>query len=152
MTTEQQLRSAVIAEALTWAKTPYHHRGNIKGVGVDCAQFLIEVYSSLGICDHLDVGHYSHDWHLHHADEIYLRWIATQCDETDNPQPGDIALFRFGRCVSHSAIIIDWPGQLIHSFVRIGVTISSADDAELREREGKRRIHSFWTPKGYRGK
>lgn len=143
--TEQQLRLAVIDEAMTWIRTPYHHRAHIKGVGVDCAQILLEVYAFTGVCDRIDVGQYSHDWHMHHSDELYLRWITTQCDQVDEPQPGDIALFRFGRCVSHSAIVVDWPGKLVHAYIKKGVVMSAADDAELRGR-----LHSFWSPRGFR--
>ena len=32
------LRARIVAEAMTWLGTPYHHRGKLKGIGVDCAQ------------------------------------------------------------------------------------------------------------------
>ena len=36
-------RAAVVAEAIAWLGTPYHHRARIKGVGVDCAQLALGV-------------------------------------------------------------------------------------------------------------
>ena len=137
------MRERIIQEARTWLGTPYHHHAAIKGVGVDCAQILLEVYDDAGAIKKVDVGDYPHDWHLHRSEEKYLWWIKQFCDETTDPKRGNIALFTFGRCVSHSAIILDWPHEVIHSYVKLGVVLASSEDAELRGR-----IHSFWTPKG----
>lgn len=134
-------RDQVVEEARSWLGTPYHHRASIKGVGVDCAQILIEVYANAGVIGKIDVGHYSRDWHLHQSEEIYLGWLRKYCTETATPKRGDIALFTYGNCASHSAIIIDWPGQVIHSYIRQGVVLASAEGAELRGH-----FHSFWSP------
>lgn len=40
-----------VAEAMTWLGTPYHHQGRVKGVGVDCATLLCEVYKEVGLMD-----------------------------------------------------------------------------------------------------
>lgn len=135
------MRERVIKEAKTWLGTPYHHQAAIKGAGVDCAQILVEVYAAVGVVDKIDVGDYPHDWHLHRSEEKYLWWVEKYCSRIEEPSMGDIALFTFGRCVSHAAIIISWPDELIHSYIRQGVVLASANDAELRGR-----IHSFWTP------
>jgi len=138
-------REAAIAEAITWLRTPYHHMGRIKGAGVDCAQILIAVYSAAGVIpdEGIDVGFYPHDWHLHRSEERYLRHVLAHSTQSATPRPGDFALFRFGRCVSHSAIIIDWPGTLVHAYVGQGVVYASADDARLRGR-----LHGFFNPFG----
>ena len=137
------MRDEVIKEARSWLGTKYHHHAAVKGAGVDCAQILIEVYAAAGVVEKIDVGDYPHDWHLHRSEEKYLWWIKKFCRKVKSPKKGDIALFTFGRCVSHAAIIVDWPGEVIHSYIRQGVVLVSADDAELRGR-----LHSFWSPKG----
>ena len=135
------MRDKVIQEARTWLGTPYHHHAAVKGSGVDCAQFLIEVYAAAGVIEKIDVGEYPHDWHLHQSAELYLGWIQKYCTKTETPKAADIALFCFGRCVSHAAIIVNWPGEVIHSYLRQGVVLASAEGAELRGR-----LHSFWSP------
>jgi hypothetical protein len=51
----------------------------------------------------------------------------------DAPAAGDIALFKFGRCVSHGAIITEWPA-VIHSYIREGCIFGSADQGQLESR------------------
>jgi hypothetical protein len=41
------------------------------------------------------------------------------------PEPGDVALFRFGRCFSHGSIVTEWP-QLIHAWHAGGVIQTNA--------------------------
>ena len=38
-------RDLIVEETKSWLRTPYHHQGAIKGVGVDCAMILIKVFS-----------------------------------------------------------------------------------------------------------
>jgi cell wall-associated NlpC family hydrolase len=45
--------------------------------------------------------------------------------EGDIPRAGDVALFRFGRCFSHGAIIVDWP-VVIHAWHTGGVLMTDA--------------------------
>ena len=132
-------REAVLAEARTWLRTPYHHRGRVKGAGVDCATLLLEVYARVGLIPPTDVGHYPPDWHFHRDKERYLGWIQKFARRTENPRPGDIAMFKFGRCVSHGAIVTGWP-DLIHAYFRLGCVMASATDGELAGR-----LDSHWT-------
>ncbi|MBS0370208.1 MAG: hypothetical protein JSS57_13505 [Proteobacteria bacterium] len=119
----------ICAEAQAWIGTPYHHHGRIKGVGVDCAQILIAVFSAVGLIDPFDPGDYPHDWHLHHSDEIYMRWLDRFGDRIAQPSPGDVALFRFGRCYSHGGIVT--PDGVIHSYIGRGVIISRRSEEPL---------------------
>lgn len=137
-------RAALVAEAHTWIGTPYHHAARIKGVGVDCGQILIGVYAGAGLVEAFDTGPYAREWHFHHKAELYLAWLQKYMRQVDAPKPGDVAMFRFGHTVSHGAIVVEWP-RVIHSYVRTGCVLASADDAEL-----KGRVHSFWTLKGRR--
>jgi cell wall-associated NlpC family hydrolase len=135
----------VIAEALTWLKTPYHRSAKIKGAGVDCGQFLIGVYEGAGYLKpgECDPGYYPHEIHLHRTEEAYLKWILQYCDPVDDPQPGDIAMFKFGKSSSHSAIVIEWP-LVIHSYVRLGVIKSNANEALLCNDDGSSRLTGFY--------
>lgn len=111
MKSDQQ--NAIVDEALSWVGTPYHHMAHVKGAGCDCATFLAEVYRRTGIISDLKIEPYPEHWHLHQSRERYLEIVLKYCDPVETPQPGDIAMYRLGRTVSHGAIVIDWP-QIIH--------------------------------------
>lgn len=110
-------RHAVIAEALSWAGTPYHANARVKGAGADCLTFLAGVYEACGVIPPVDIPHYPADWHMHRDEERYLGGVLRYCQEISGPPlPGDIALWRFGRCFSHGAIVLDWP-RIIHAYI-----------------------------------
>lgn len=132
-------REAVVAEALSWELTPYHHRARIKGVGVDCAQLPAAIYEAVGLIPHIE-PEYSPQWMLHRDVEQFLGWVRAYAREIDRgiAGPGDLAIWKFGRCYSHSAIIIDLP-EVIHAVIRGGgVLRANIDrDSELAERPVK---------------
>lgn len=132
-------RVAILAEAQSWLGTPYHHMARVKGVGVDCAQFMLAVFQGVGLMPSVDVGFYTHDWHFHRSEEQYKASVVRYARQVAQPQPGDIALFKFARCVSHGAIVIAWP-KLIHSYHRQGVVFGDANGAELGGR-----VDSFYS-------
>ena len=133
-------REAIVAEALTWLGTDYHHHGRIKGVGVDCAQILMAVYcDALKLAPDLDIGFYSTQWHLHRSEELYLGWLERAgAQRVQTPAPGDIAMFKLGRTYSHSAI---WLGeQYIHAWHDAGVILTRPGEEPLAGREPQ-----FWS-------
>lgn len=132
----------VVKEALTWLSTPYHHQGRVKGVGVDCGMLLCEVYHACGLVPYIDPRPYPADWHLHQMEQKYLAWVKQYCDEVQEPQPGDIVLYHFGKCVSHAGIVIAWP-QIIHAYIKQGVILSDGSKGSLA-----RRIAGFYRIKG----
>lgn len=134
-------RQEIIDEAMSWLRTPHRHASRVKGVGVDCAQFMIKVYVNLDLISEFDVGYYPSDWHFHRSDELYLQWVSKFCTRVEVPQKGDIALFKFGRCVSHGGIMID-DTNIIHSYIGQGVVLSDINGAELQGR-----LNSFWSLK-----
>ncbi len=133
-------RDHIVAEARSWIGTPYHHHGRIKGVGVDCAQILAAVYEVAGLVPHLDLGNYSPQWHLHRNEEVYLRWLensgAKRLPESQQPQPGDIGVWQFGRTYSHGGIVVDGGADptLVHAYINRGVIVSRASEAPLAGR------------------
>jgi cell wall-associated NlpC family hydrolase len=127
-------RQKAINEAMTWIGTPYQHEARVKGAGVDCGQFLAAVYYNAGLLPEVTVDHYPHDWHLHRSEERYLNIVGQHSFPDNKKRPGDIALFRFGRCLSHGAIIIEWP-TIIHSYIGRGVVLDNVEtNSELNKR------------------
>jgi NlpC/P60 family putative phage cell wall peptidase len=130
-------RAAVIAEASEWIGTPYRHAQRVKGKegGVDCLTLLAEVYERAGIVGHVEIPFYPMDWHLHRSAERYMDGLLRHACEVDpstdsGPQPGDVALFRFGRCFAHGGIVTAWP-RLIHAWNGAGVVPVDADQPLL---------------------
>lgn len=125
----QQIREQIVAEAMTWLRTPYHHLGDVKGHGVDCAMLLVRVYHTVGLIPAIDPRPYSPQWHLHQSEERYLGWLEQHAAPTDCPQPGDVCLFRFGRAdrpFSHGAILVSGnhrSGTVVHALRRAGEVI-----------------------------
>lgn len=139
---EQSERAAVVAEALRWLGTPYHHAARIRGAGVDCAMLLAEVYRAAGVVPAVAPEAYPPDWHLHRDIERYLGWVERHARPTEAPLPGDAVLFKVGRCFAHGAIVIDWPG-IVEARLGLGVIISDAlADQFLANRQ--RRFFTCW--------
>jgi NlpC/P60 family putative phage cell wall peptidase len=134
-------RRAIVAQAQEWIGTPFHHAARIKGAGVDCLMLLAEVYERAGVTGHVAPPFYVPDWHLHRDVERYMAGLLRYARPIEGPpEPGDIALFRFGRTFSHGAIVIEWP-RLIHAYWSIGVVWG---DATLHPLKG--RAVRFFTP------
>lgn len=135
---DSDTRARVCELARRWLGTPWHHRARVLGAGVDCGQLLVAVYESAGLLSpgQVDPGDYSQDWHLHQEEERFLRHVLQVATPTDAPRPGDIALFRYGRCMSHAAIVLERPGLVIHAYHPDGeVVISNLSvSPALRER------------------
>jgi cell wall-associated NlpC family hydrolase len=127
-------RSLVIAEAETWLRTPYHHMGRIKAGGTDCLMLLAEVYKAAGVLRHIDVPFYPPDWNLHRDAERYLEGVVRYAREIEGPpKRGDVAVFKFGRCFAHGAIVVSWP-RLIHAWHDAGVVYVDGNQSPLAGR------------------
>lgn len=119
-------RAHIVQEALSWQGTPYAHAGRIKGAGVDCGQFLLAVFEATGLVPHIEPDEYPPDWHCHRGEQRYLNHVEQHAHQIPGPpQPGDLVLYQFGRCISHGAIVVDWP-VVIHSYVGLGVVLDDA--------------------------
>jgi cell wall-associated NlpC family hydrolase len=132
MTLNQAQRESVIRAAVSWLRTPYHHRAAVKGAGADCAFFPVAVYKECGILPGAyEPPEYSSQWHLHRSEELYLAEIERFCSELRpeaeaadvHPQPADFMVMQFGRTFSHGAIVVNWP-IVIHSYIPHGVTLT----------------------------
>ena len=146
-------RAAVIAEARSWLRTPYHHMGRVKGAGVDCATLLAEVYARAGVIAPVVIPFYPPDWHLHRDAERYLGFVLEHARElrfashdgsrledsalAGAPLPADLALWRFGRCFSHGAIVVEWP-LVIHAYAGKGCVLEDVERARWLGEIGER--------------
>ncbi len=109
-------RSSVVAEARKWLNTPYHHQADILGSGIDCGMLLVRIFVDTGLCEPFDPRPYAEDWMLHRSEERYLGFIFDRTKEVASPRPGDVAVYRFGRCYSHGGIVsADNPLTIIHA-------------------------------------
>jgi cell wall-associated NlpC family hydrolase len=106
---DTETRNRILEEAKTWYGTRWHHQARVKGAGVDCAMYLCEVYEAVGLIPHVDPRPYPIDWALHNNQELFLDWLTKYARKVTVPQPGDAAVFKFGRTFSHGAIVKDWP-------------------------------------------
>ncbi len=139
-------RARVVAEAMTWLGTPYHHHGRLKGVGVDCAGLPLAVYAEAGLIPETDVGHYSPQWHLHRSREVYLEWVerlGPRQISHDEIQAGDFLIWRFGRTFSHGAIALD-ERRVIHAVARAAHVIIEDRTLAVDLRANPMRAFSFW--------
>lgn len=129
------IQARIVAEARKWLGTPYHHAADVLGAGCDCAMLLVRVYHAAGLIPDIDPRPYPRDWHLHRDEERYLGWIEQYCHSVDGePQPGDVVVYRVGRCFSHGAIVTDWP-MVIHAYMDEGaVVIGRYDSGRLAGR------------------
>lgn len=128
-------RDNIIREALGWLNTPYHHEADVKGAGVDCAMLLVRVYRDAGLIPAIDPRPYPADWMLHRDEERYLGWVKQYADPVTEPQPGDVVLYKVGRCFAHGGIVLAWP-DIIHAFRDEGAVVRGRfDTGRLAGRE-----------------
>jgi cell wall-associated NlpC family hydrolase len=150
-------RARVVCIARSFLGTPYHSHGRKKGVGVDCLTLLAEVYTEAGLIEPVKLPHYAPDFFKHKGTELYLNGLLQYTAEVETGKPGDIVLWKYGRCFSHGAIVVDWP-HIIHAHVGRSCMLESIDAAvwlkfigENTPDHGKLRpmkIFSFWAHNG----
>lgn len=131
-------REDVVREALSWVGTPFHDCAGVKGVGTDCAHFIIRVYAAVGLIENFDPESYSPQWFQHREEPRFLDTLARYAHRVDVGFPGDVAMFSFGRHAAHSAIIVD-ERSMVHAYKPLGCVM-------LDERSGHgHRLHSLWS-------
>lgn len=127
-------RLAIIEEAETWLTTPWRHAAAVKYAGVDCGRLLIEVYANCELIERYTPDYYPQDFAIHSNDERFLRNIERYAVQVETPKMGDIAVWQFGRCFSHAAIVIEWPA-IIHAKIHEGVLFDLGDQGDFVGRE-----------------
>lgn len=144
---EREQRAAVVAEARTWLRTPYHHAADVKGHGVDCAMLLVRVYCDLDLVEKFDPRPYTRDWFLHRDEERYLDFLLARSCEVRTPLEGDIVLFRMGRCFAHAGIVSRVaPLAIIHAFAPARSVVEDViqNSAEITVRMKTAKFATIW--------
>jgi cell wall-associated NlpC family hydrolase len=134
MALPKEIQDLIINEATTWVGTKYHDHACIKGGGVDCAQLLIGVFEGTGLAPDVPVPN-GYSTVVPRGNE-YVDVILLYCDEITEAEaaPGDIALYKTSHGWMHSAIIVDWPGHVIHATEKRGVISSHGTEDFLRRK------------------
>lgn len=129
MTTRQQL----IDEARTWLGTPYHHQGRVKGVGVDCINFVLGVAEATDLIpDGFSMEPYSGYGRIPDPKKI-IGGCERFMDRIDKKEArmGDVLVLRFVREPQHFAIVSnDNPRRMIHSYASVLKVTEQIIDAE----------------------
>ena len=144
---ETASRATIVAAARAWIGTPYHNCADIKGVGVDCGMLLVRVFVDLGLCEPFDPRPYAPDWHLHRGEERYLGLLLARARQINQPEAGDMMLFRYGRCYSHGGIVTGAaPLTIVHAFHPAGRVLEEivAHNVELNGRADDALFASYW--------
>ena len=128
---EIRTRPAIVAAARSWLGTPYHHAADIKGVGVDCAMLLVRVFCDLGLVPPFDPRPYVRDWMLHRSEEKFAGFLLARAQEVGSPEPGDVVLFRVGRCFAHGGIVTQtYPLIFVHASSSSGCVVEEQLDRQ----------------------
>ena len=145
--TEDSQRYAVVAETRRWIRTPYHHRGNVLGAGVDCGMLLVRAFVDSGMVEPFDPGEYPTDFMMHNDEQQYLGFVSRLCGRVDTPRLGDIAVFIFGKVYSHGGVITGLdPIMLTHAYAQAGRVVEEDlyRNTDLTKPHRKMIFYSFW--------
>jgi cell wall-associated NlpC family hydrolase len=129
---EETERVAFVAEAKSWLGTPFRDQADVKGGGVDCAMLLVRSAVDAGFLPPFDPRPYPPQWHLHRDEERFLAIVGRLGAEVRRkPMPGDVIVYRVGRCFSHGGIIIE-NDHVLHAYYKTqNVTVSPLHEIEL---------------------
>ncbi len=132
-------RHLIVNEAKSWIGTPYKHYTSKKGIGTDCGLFVMQVFANLKLVKYEKPDFYPMDWAMHNPKgHLFELWAKKYCDEIPKEKLsiGDVIFYYFGKCVSHSAILIHG-NMIIHSQRPIGVVVSNRETCKWAKRERK---------------
>lgn len=138
---EATARLDFVAEALDWIGTPFQDCADIKGPNgaVDCAMLMVRCSVDTGLLAPFDPRPYPPRWHVHRGEEKFLGWVQDRLKavETVRPVFGDLAIWQFGRCYSHGAILIN-SAEVVHAWAAHRVVNTSYLDEPLLRYMGAR--------------
>jgi len=128
-----------------WKGTPHRHFCAVKGKGIDCTLFILEVYKELGIAqgrireEYLKERYknYPPDRALHSREEVLIKLLRTlpggkELGKHAKPKDGDVCCYQFGRSTAHMAIYFE--GRIWQSVVGAGVYPEPFTTEKFRKR------------------
>ena len=135
------LAQRLVDAARSWRGTRFVHQGNIKGLGVDCCNFVSEVAREAGVVG-LEIPK---NYRPHEDGTIMLRLLNEHMELVDEMQPGDVLALcdealREPDIPRHLAFVTELRPQttmIIHASAA-GVKEHRMNSAWLR------RVHSIW--------
>jgi NlpC/P60 family putative phage cell wall peptidase len=111
-------RADIVAAALDWHGTPYHHQQSVKGVGTDCLGLIRGVWRDLYRTEPELPPPYTPDWADATGDETLLHAASRHLVAIDpaSARPGDALLFRYRLRLpaKHIGILVA-PGRILHA-------------------------------------
>lgn len=146
--TEQEFRSAILAESDLWIGTPYKNVGRIRGVGANCAQLVFGIYKNAGVLapDAPEPRWYAPQLHVHSREERLIEYIkaygGVEISE-DEAKPADLIVYKTGQSHGHGAIIVDFPARMVHTLPMTGCTYGHCT-SEGRVAQCARRYFTLW--------
>lgn len=111
------MKEIILETARQWLETPYHHQGRVKGAGVDCIGLIIGICHELSLID-FDVTGYDRT----PDSTMMMELLEKHCTRTDNPEPGDLLLFRIRKNPQHVGLMTD-DGGIIHAYQSVGKVV-----------------------------
>jgi cell wall-associated NlpC family hydrolase len=133
-------RDAIVAEARSWAGTPFRWQASVKGVGADCRGFIFGVARELGLPE-ANGRTARADYSSRIPARELKRVLAETFDRADVARPGDLLLIVVGEKPQHLAIVTG-PGRMMHACLR-------GPEQVIEVPIGKSRpIDSIWTWRG----
>jgi hypothetical protein len=107
---------------------------------------LVRVYCDLGLVPPFDPRPYTRDWMLHRNEEKYLGYLLARASLVEKPGPGDVILFRIGRCFAHGGIVTKTePLSFVHAFAAAKVVLEDdLRNSELATRLPQSKFASYW--------
>ena len=136
-----ELAQRLVSEARTWKGTRFQHQGCLKGIGVDCVNFVTEVARGAGVKNFQIPKNYR----PHEDGSLMLKLLNEHMEIVDSFQPGDVLALCDEACAQPNK-----PRHLVFvSELRPNTTfVIHASAHGVREHRindhWKRRIHSIW--------
>ena len=136
----EALRSAVVAEALSWTGTPFHDRAGVKGAGCDCVHLIIRTYAAVGLIADFS-PQYKPQWFQNRDEPRFLQGLeahgARRIDYAA-ALPGDVLMYNYGRHAAHGGIVVN-ATTIVHAYKPVGM-VTRGD-----RREFEHKFDSAWT-------
>jgi len=138
MLAPDDLRAALVAEAIEWLGTPWKHHAAVKGVGCDCVGLVVGVARAVGLRVPEEQA-----WRGYRRVPdgrtlvallaAHLRRVASGAE-----LPGDVALFRIDTAPQHLGLL-GHDGLIVHALAPARRVV-----AHRLDETWERRLLSFW--------